>query len=55
MSINKIYTKVLLSDKITIPFNLVNSNIFYTLENMIKKKLKVFVYVRDLLNLNQLN
>ncbi len=40
MSINKIYTKVLLSDKITIPFNLVNSNIFYTLENMIKKKVE---------------
>tara|TARA_X000000368_G_C23054508_1_gene723201 strand:+ start:4102 stop:4701 length:600 start_codon:yes stop_codon:yes gene_type:complete len=40
MSINKIYSKVMLSDKIEINFKNINSEIYNTLEKIIKKKVE---------------
>tara|TARA_B100001175_G_scaffold79170_2_gene66181 strand:- start:116 stop:703 length:588 start_codon:yes stop_codon:yes gene_type:complete len=40
MSISKIYTKVLLKDKILINFKNINGNIYNTLEKIIKKKVE---------------
>ena len=40
MSISKIYTKVLLTDKISINFKNIDANIYNTLEKIIKKKVE---------------
>ena len=40
MSISKIYTKVLLTDKISINFKNIDGNIYNTLEKIIKKKVE---------------
>ena len=40
MSISKIYTKVLLTDKISINFKNIDGNIYNTLEKIIKKKIE---------------